>query len=322
MPDGRPGVSVSVVIPAYNAAEFLGRAIRSALDQTAKPLEILVVDDCSTDDTVSVVRKMGSPIVRVISSPSNRGPGAARNLGIDEAQGDWIALLDADDAWLPERLERLVPLGELEAADFVADNLVLWDLAEGRQVRLAIDGLPPVKEITALDLFQNEHDFNFRAFSWGLLKPILRRSFLLDKAVRYEERLRTGEDFPFYGEMLLNGAKALLTSDAYYLYSMPAAPSGELQHSRSNHNFEAMVKMCDVLQEKYKDRIDARLAAAMSNRRKTLELIHQANIARDYRRSNRLARYAWYVGTKPDLVRALLFRVLDRMQERLGLART
>ena len=310
-------MTVSVIMPVYNVAEIVERAIRSALDQTVKPLEILVIDDCSTDDTIAVVQKIGSPLVRVLSSPSNRGPGAARNLGIDAAKGDWIALLDADDAWLPERLERLVAVGEAQSADFVADNIIEWDLFADKQVRLAITDLKPVQEIKTVDLFEHDHDFSFKLFSWGLLKPILRRSFLNGKQIRYVPTLRSAEDFTLYAEVLFNGAKAFLISAAYYVYSMPVPPSGKSRFTRSKHNFWPVVAMSDTLAEKYKDRIDPRLAAAMARRRKTWVLVQQANEARELRKSKRLAQYALYVGTKPDLVRALFQNVLNRAQKRL-----
>jgi glycosyltransferase involved in cell wall biosynthesis len=95
--------SISVVIPAYNAAGFVGNAIESVLAQSLQPIEILVVDDGSADDTADVVARYPSP-VRVIRQ-ANGGPAAARNHGVREATGDWIALLDADDTWLPPKLE-------------------------------------------------------------------------------------------------------------------------------------------------------------------------------------------------------------------------
>ena len=100
----------SVIIPAYNVSGIIGRAIRSAAAQTFSPLEILVIDDCSTDDTVEVVRALGReiPSIRLLSTPANSGPSAARNVGLRAAQGDWIALLDSDDAWRPGRLKRLL----------------------------------------------------------------------------------------------------------------------------------------------------------------------------------------------------------------------
>lgn len=96
--------TISVIIPAYNAAPFVGRAIESALAQTYAPLEILVVDDGSTDETALVVAQFPAPVC--LLRQDNAGPAAARNHGAREAKGEWLALLDADDVWLPEKLER------------------------------------------------------------------------------------------------------------------------------------------------------------------------------------------------------------------------
>jgi glycosyltransferase involved in cell wall biosynthesis len=94
--------TVSVIIPAYNAATHIERTIASALAQTHPPLEILVVDDGSLDRTANLVAKLPPP-VRLIRK-ENGGPASARNLGAREAKGDWLALLDADDRWLPDKL--------------------------------------------------------------------------------------------------------------------------------------------------------------------------------------------------------------------------
>ena len=96
--------TVSVVIPAYNAARYLRETIRSVLQQTHRPLEIIVVDDGSSDATAAVARRFGSA-VRVISR-ENGGPGAARNTGFREVRGEFVALLDADNIWVRDKLER------------------------------------------------------------------------------------------------------------------------------------------------------------------------------------------------------------------------
>ncbi len=96
--------SVSVVIPCYNAARFLRETLDSVLNQTHAPLEVLVIDDGSTDESAAIAQSYGPPI-RVICQP-NQGESVARNRGIEEARGEWIAYLDADDLWLPEKLER------------------------------------------------------------------------------------------------------------------------------------------------------------------------------------------------------------------------
>jgi glycosyltransferase involved in cell wall biosynthesis len=95
-------MKISVVIPAYNAARFLPRCLASVFAQTLKPEEVIVVDDGSTDDTAALAAALGA---RVISRP-NGGLSAARNTGIQNASCEWIALLDADDLWAPEKLER------------------------------------------------------------------------------------------------------------------------------------------------------------------------------------------------------------------------
>jgi len=100
--------TVSVVIPTFNYARFLGRALDSALGQTHAPSEIIVVDDGSTDDTPAVLERY-SGLVKV-HRQSTCGASAARNAGIALSTGDLIALLDSDDRWLPTKLERQVAL--------------------------------------------------------------------------------------------------------------------------------------------------------------------------------------------------------------------
>jgi len=99
---------VSAIIPTYNGARYIAETIQSALHQTYRDCEVLVVDDGSTDDTPKVVGLFGDK-VRYFRK-SNGGPGSARNFGIQQAQGEYIALLDHDDLWLPDRLERQVPI--------------------------------------------------------------------------------------------------------------------------------------------------------------------------------------------------------------------
>ena len=97
---------ISVVIPTFNAARFLPEAIASIRDQLYEPLEIIVVDDGSTDETKCVAQQW--PDVRFLHQP-NLGPSAARNAGIQAARGDLLAFLDADDLWTPNHLRVLLP---------------------------------------------------------------------------------------------------------------------------------------------------------------------------------------------------------------------
>lgn len=99
---------ISVVIPAYNAERCISRAIESVLAQTRPVREVIVVDDGSQDETAAVVGRFDAP-VRLVQQ-ANGGPAAARNYGVRAAQGEWTAFLDADDAWLPEKIERQAKL--------------------------------------------------------------------------------------------------------------------------------------------------------------------------------------------------------------------
>ncbi len=104
-------MQISVIIPVYNSAATIGAALDSVVVQQHDVLELIVVDDCSGDDTAAVTRDWDThrnyariPL-RLLRTPRNGGPAAARNLGIQNALGDWIAFLDADDEWLPGKLE-------------------------------------------------------------------------------------------------------------------------------------------------------------------------------------------------------------------------
>jgi glycosyltransferase involved in cell wall biosynthesis len=98
------GLTISVVIPTYNVAPFLQQAVWSVLDQTRRPTEIIIVDDCSTDDTAGVARSFTDPRIKLLSTSTNSGSSVARNVGIDAATGDLIAMLDGDDYWLQDHL--------------------------------------------------------------------------------------------------------------------------------------------------------------------------------------------------------------------------
>lgn len=129
-----PEPTVSVVIPCYNASPFLRETLDSVLAQTYPAAEVLVIDDGSTDDSAAIAESYGPP-VRVIRQ-ENQGESVARNRGIDEAAGDWVAFLDADDLWHREKLAQQIAVAtddtSLIVTNFshfgVSDRLV--DLSE------------------------------------------------------------------------------------------------------------------------------------------------------------------------------------------------
>jgi glycosyltransferase involved in cell wall biosynthesis len=136
---GGSSPSISVVIPCYNAAPFLRPAIESILGQTRPATEVIVIDDGSTDDSARIASSFG-PAVRVIRQ-ENQGESAARNRGIEAATGDWVAFLDADDLWLPTKLERQAELIRSATADVVCVTCQFVLFGEGMEDRRC--ELPP-----------------------------------------------------------------------------------------------------------------------------------------------------------------------------------
>jgi glycosyltransferase involved in cell wall biosynthesis len=148
-------IKISVVIPAFNRAKTIGYALRSVLDQTYPTDEILVVDDCSTDNTIEVVEALNDPRIKVIRQPKNFGAQAARNKGIREAKNEWIALHDSDDEWMPNRLE--VGVKALESTGFdpftlVHSNCIQYYEATGERVlwELPVSEGPPEEAYKAV----------------------------------------------------------------------------------------------------------------------------------------------------------------------------
>lgn len=106
--DADSPLAISVVIPCFNCIETIDRALDSVLNQTKQPAEIILVEDCSSDgtfDRLSLRRSQYPDLIKIIQMPENSGPGLARNAGWDQSQQPWIAFLDADDVWHPQKLE-------------------------------------------------------------------------------------------------------------------------------------------------------------------------------------------------------------------------
>lgn len=126
--------TVSVVIPTYNSARYLAEAVDSAVNQTFKDIEILVIDDGSTDETQNLVRRYGVAVRCIIQE--NKGVAVARNHGIDESRGRYVAFLDADDAWQPEKLEK--ELAALEGhGEFQACHTAM-QIVDGRSLPFVV----------------------------------------------------------------------------------------------------------------------------------------------------------------------------------------
>jgi glycosyltransferase involved in cell wall biosynthesis len=202
---------VSVITPAYNVAPYIGQCIESVQAQTLSDWEMLIVDDASTDETPAVVQRyLDDPRLRYLRNEQNLGPGDARNRALDAARGEWIAVLDADDWIVPERLERLVAFAQAQGVEMVADLQVYWTEWESvYHVGWATYARPPKRPCKySVEAIIRAHP----AF-----KPLIRADFLNRHSIRYAAHIRKSQDYAFYLESLIKGARfALLPQPMYY----------------------------------------------------------------------------------------------------------
>ncbi len=229
---------VSFVIAAYNAEDTLGRAIDSALAQGAVSMEVIVVDDCSSDGTRDLVGSHPDPRVRLVAMPRNGGPGAARNAGLDAARGRWVAVLDSDDALRPDRMARLIARAEKAEAQIAVDNL---DVIRGENepagtmfpeaVLTRMPLMTLAKFISSNMIFQSEHNF-------GYMKPVFERAFLEKHHLRFDEALRIGEDYIFLASALARGGVCAVEPMAGYLYYIR---DGSISRVLKLQHVEAMI---------------------------------------------------------------------------------
>ncbi|MEW6660288.1 MAG: glycosyltransferase [Thermodesulfobacteriota bacterium] len=177
---------VSVIIPTYNRAALVKEAVAAVLAQTYRDLELLVVDDGSTDGTSETMAAYGEAI-RVLRSPRRRGVSAARNLGIAAARGEWLAFLDSDDLWLPEKLAR-------QMAFMAAHPWLLISQTEETWVRRGVRVNPPRTHKK-----EGGHIF-LRSLERCLVSPsavVLHRR-LLDAHGGFDEELPAAEDYDLW----------------------------------------------------------------------------------------------------------------------------
>ncbi|MFN7027256.1 MAG: glycosyltransferase family 2 protein [Pseudorhizobium sp.] len=229
---------ISFVIAAYNAEDTIARAIESALAQIDVTLEVLVVDDCSSDATVRIAEQIGDPRITVIRQQCNGGPARARNRGIDAASGVWIAVLDADDTISPQRSARMIARAEAMATPLVVDNLDVVAMDGGRSWRMFTeDELRAREKITLADYIGSNVLFR-STFNFGYMKPMFARDFLQRHDLAFDERLRIGEDYLLLASALASGATCAVEPSAGYVYHLR---QGSISRVLDLHHVESML---------------------------------------------------------------------------------
>jgi glycosyltransferase involved in cell wall biosynthesis len=226
---------ISVVIPVYNKSATLDRCIQSVLGQSYDNFEIVLVNDGSTDasgDLCDAWSRRQSHI-KVIHQ-TNAGVSAARNTGMAAANGDWIALLDGDDAFLPDRLERLAGHVSKHDCDFVFDNIAsLSDSEAGLQPSPYWPAWTRKNKAISLTEYLFQCTGSTRK-SYSLLKAMISVRFLRSHELAYNVELRQSEDFELYARSLLLGARFHRSAPVGYLYCEPVRNAAVKHTSQSN----------------------------------------------------------------------------------------
>jgi glycosyltransferase involved in cell wall biosynthesis len=206
---------VSVIIPAFNAASFLPNAVASIDRQGYQPIEVIVVDDGSTDDTAEVVRSL--PGVSHYFYQENKGPSAARNLGLKQAKGEFIAFLDADDEWPAGKLD--LQIGRLRAQPHL-------DVVLGRIQYISLPGAENI------DIAFETED---RTLTHVHLGSGVYRPSVFDRVGLFEESLRYSEDVDWFMRAREEDISMVILGDVTLLYQLHAGNMTRLMSSeRSN----------------------------------------------------------------------------------------
>ncbi|MEX5745714.1 glycosyltransferase family 2 protein [Massilia sp. X63] len=240
-------IKVSVIIPAYNAAATLLRAIESVRAQQGVNAEIIIVDDGSRDATVATARAAVRPgeQIRVIEMPRNSGASAARNAGIALARGEFLAFLDADDIWLPEKLARQLALIESDPG---------ITLVSCNSEMVTVDGIP-IKEghlnrppVNGADAWKTLLIYNFVP-----TPTVMTRTALVRELGGFDEKLVVGEDLDLWIKLGVRGKIAVLPQILIRYYDM----NNSLM---KRHSWEAATIVVPMLERHILEQ-DARLSA-------------------------------------------------------------
>lgn len=297
--------SISVILPVLDGAATLQRALDSLCAQTFSDFEILIVDDGSTDQTREITQSyaLKDSRFRLFVLDRNRGVSFARNKGLEEARGAWIATLDADDWYEPERLEKMLSMAEVLQADAVIDNLRIFDHASGaieQETRFGPREKPDL--LTPETLFAK--DTPFSKWAIGYARPLVRASFLKERHLCYDERFHLGEDFLFLAEILLRGGAIYVLPFAAYVHVPRRSPStGDLSpFSRSIYEPEHIERACRALLTRYEDDVDPETRKAIRRRLRLFSCLARAHEIKNlWRKGSRVAAFVAIL-MRPDVL--------------------
>ncbi len=197
---------LSVIIPVYNAQDYIKRCLDSVVNQTLKDIEIICVNDCSTDSSLQILEEytLKHKNLKVIDCKVNGGESVARNIGLENASGEYLAFVDNDDAIDLDFFEKLYNQAKAEGAD----------ICKGEVHEISYDGKDVFGYLNQL-IRKNGSKLYFSYHWWT---AIYRHSIVRDFKIRFPEGYPLGGDVLFLNQVLLNSQKVSLVDDAFYHY--------------------------------------------------------------------------------------------------------
>ena len=242
---------VSVIVPIYNQEKYLEQCMKSIRRQTLKDIEIICVDDGSTDRSLSMIRKMAAGDSRIlILTEENAGAGVARNKGLAHAKGEYITFLDSDDIFEPDMLEKLYDKAEKENLDVVVGRADSFDDASGKVKgmpwSLHDEWLPDFQPFSALDVEKNF----FEIFVWWPWDKLYKRSFIEKTGIRFQP-LRTTNDLFFVCAAVLSASRISYIQDVLVHHRVGMETSLSVTREKSwDHFIQALNALKEFLLEK------------------------------------------------------------------------
>jgi succinoglycan biosynthesis protein ExoO len=258
---------ISVAMANYNGARYLTAAIKSLQSQTFSHWELIFVDDGSKDDSVALASRLAAhdPRIRIVANERNQGPAAARNKAIELAKGHWFAILDSDDLMRPDRLDVLRERARSDRAAIVADNLLVFsDEAPKAKYFLPSDYANAPRWIGLAEYIDSNRLYS-RTPDLGYLKPMISLDRLRASRIRYDERLKIGEDYELIARLMASGLKLRLEPTAHYLYRKHASSTS---HRIRAEALEALIEANERLERAIDS--DTEILAALKRRGQSL----------------------------------------------------
>lgn len=317
-------VAVTVVVPTYNGGVTLQRALDSVLRQTLGDIEIIVADDASTDATwpVTTAAIRSDRRVRGIRHKINAGKAVGMNHAATYAQGRWLAVLDADDWYHPERLATLVALGETQRVDMVADNQFFYDTVADTMIGSAWTPATTGWRLS-FDNFLTGSDA-YDTFNFGMLKPVVRADFIRRISLLYDARARHGQDFLYLLKFFSAGGTAAIADTPLYYYTQPfGAASRQWSHpARRRYDFKAAYENNRRYLEAMRDCLTPYQAAQLRRRAARLKLLEYYDCAKEQLFAGDPIGSLLLASRKPSIVGYALRRAGQRLVPHTGAVST